>query len=263
MNETTKHAPGTFCWPELSTSDPAAAKKFYGGLFGWTAKDDQVSPDMVYTMFQLEGKELAAAHALMPEQKKMGIPPHWLSYISVDNVDDALSKVTSLGGKVGAGPFDVMDAGRMGVAFDPVGAAFGLWQPKKHIGARLVDQPGTLVWTELLSSNVDVTGKFYSNLFDWGQQLNEVGPMKYTVFMRGDKPAGGMMQISPDMGKVPPNWMPYFGVTDPDGTAANTTKLGGKVAMPPADIPNVGRFAVLQDPQGATFGIIRFLPRSQ
>src|ERR1700682_1565383 len=117
-------------------------------------------PNGVYTMFKLDDKELGAAATLPAEQKAHGVPPHWLSYISTANVDETLEKAKSLGGSVVAGPFDVMDAGRMGVVQDPMGAAFGVWQANKHIGARVIDQPGTLVWTELLTSNADAARDF-------------------------------------------------------------------------------------------------------
>src|SRR5262249_40580540 len=147
--------------------------------------DLPMGPDAVYTMFTLDEKQLGAATTQQPQQKQMGVPPHWLPYISSDSVDETLQRAGTLGGKVIAGPFDVMDAGRMGVIQDPTGAVFAVWQANKHIGARLVGQAGTLAWTELISTNTDAARQFYSRLFDWGIQLHEMGPMTYTVFMRG------------------------------------------------------------------------------
>jgi uncharacterized protein len=259
MTEISRHQPGTFCWPELATTDQAAAKKFYTGLFGWTFTDQPVGPGSVYTIFQLDKKDVAAAHQMGSDMQ--GIPPHWLSYVSVATADDALEKGKSLGGKVMMGPFDVMEAGRMGVLQDPTGGTFAVWQGKEVIGVRVLDQPGSLMWTELMSKDVEVTRQFYTKLFNWETELHEMGPMKYFVLKRGDTPAGGMMQITPDMGAMPTSWMPYFGVDDVGGSAAKVAELGGRLMIPPSDIPNVGRFSVFQDPQGATLGIIRFLPR--
>src|SRR5436190_9619730 len=115
MNESTKHAPGSFCWPELATTDPAAAKKFYSELFGWGINEVPIGPDAVYTMFTLDGKEISAAHQMDPQQTAQGVPPHWLSYIATASADETLANAKQLGGNVIAGPFDVMDAGRMGV----------------------------------------------------------------------------------------------------------------------------------------------------
>lgn len=258
----TNHLPGTFCWPELATTDQAAAKKFYTALFGWGINDQPTGPDAVYSMFTVGGREVAAARSMDPQQKSMGIPPHWFSYISAKNADETLAKARALGGKVAMDAFDVMDAGRMGIVFDPTGAAFGVWQANKNIGAHLLDRPGTLVWTEQMSTDAEASRNFYSKLFDWGVQLHEMGPMTYTVFLRGEMPAGGLMQITPDMGRMPSNWLPYFGSDNVDATTAKAVELGGTAIMPPADIPNVGRFSVIQDPQGATFGLLKFLPRS-
>ncbi len=260
LNETTVHAPGTFCWPELTTSDQAAAKTFYSTLFGWTFTDSQMGPDSVYTMFQIDGKPLGAATALDPQRKAQGVPPHWLSYVSIANADESAAIAKELGGTVIAGPFDVMDAGRMAMLLDPAGSAFALWQPGKHIGAQVIDQPGTLVWTELMTTNADVTREFYSKLFGWGVQLHPMGPMTYTVFKRGEAPAAGMMQMTPDMGNTPSHWLPYFGADDVNAIAAKAGTLGGRAIVPPADIPGIGRYSIIQDPQGATFGIIKFLP---
>lgn len=261
MSEVTQHAPGTFCWPELATKDPLAAKAFYSALFGWGIKDQDMGPMGVYTVFTLNGKEVAAAHGMDPNQSAQGVPPHWFSYISADNVDASLEEAKKLGGNVLGGPFDVADNGRMGIVLDATGAAFGIWQANKTIGIQLLDQAGTLVWNELLSSNAGAIQDFYAKLFGWGIQLHDMGPVKYTVYTRGEVPAAGMMQMTADMGPMPSNWLPYFGSDDVDATAAKTRELGGSVMMPPGDVPNIGRFTVLQDPQGAVFGIFKFLPR--
>src|SRR3954452_18694064 len=105
--------PGSFCWFELATTDQAAAKKFYGGLFGWTAYDNPMGPDAVYTMFQNHGKNVGAAYTLMPDQLQQGIPPHWGTYVAVANVDESTAKAKTLGATVLAGPMDVSEHGRM------------------------------------------------------------------------------------------------------------------------------------------------------
>src|SRR5205085_6159427 len=114
--------PGDFCWFDLATSNQAAAKKFYGGLFGWTANDNPMGPDAFYTMFQLRGKNVGAAYTLMPDQIQQGIPPYWGTYVAVTNVDEAIEKARTLGGSVLAGPMDVAEHGRMAVLHDSTGA---------------------------------------------------------------------------------------------------------------------------------------------
>jgi len=256
------HPQGTFCWPELSTKDPAGAKKFYSSSFGWTIVDQDMGPQGVYTIFNLNDQPVAAAHQMDPHQQSQGIPSHWLSYIAVNSADETLAKVTSLGGKVLMGPFDVFDLGRMGVAQDPHGAAFAVWQAKTMKGVGVKDQASSLVWTELMTTDADKARDFYTKLLGYKSEIMEMGPMKYTVLKVGDTPVGGMLKITPDMGPVPPNWMPYFGVDDCDGFVKKAVGNAATSCMPPTDIPNVGRFAVLQDPTGAMFSVIKFLPRS-
>jgi predicted enzyme related to lactoylglutathione lyase len=146
----------------------------------------------------------------------------------------------------------------MAVIQDPQGAVFSLWQPVKHIGAELVNVPGAFCWNELYTHDIDASGAFYTKLFGWSAKTAEMGNgMSYTSFMNGDWPAGGMMEIQKEWGEVPPNWSIYFAVDDCDATCEKIKKLGGKVDNPPMDIPEVGRFAVCADPQGAYFAVIK------
>jgi predicted enzyme related to lactoylglutathione lyase len=233
------------------------AKAFYTELFGWSAIDNPAGPDMVYTMLQIEGKDVAGLYQMSEEQRSQGMPPHWLSYVSVANVDERAAKAKSLGGQVLQEPFDVMDVGRMALVQDPTGAVLALWQPRAHIGARLANVPGARSWNELATNDTQVAGEFYTRLFDWGTQVQEMGPTTYTTFMNGERMNGGMLQITEEWGDVPPHWMVYFTVEDCDGSAEKAKELGGEIIVPPRDIPPVGRFAVVQDPQGAAFTIIR------
>jgi predicted enzyme related to lactoylglutathione lyase len=258
MPEVTAHAPGSFCWFELNTSDPAAAKTFYKGLFGWQGEDMPAGPDMVYTMLRLRGLEVGALCGLQPEQKAHGIPPHWMTYIAVESADAAAEKAASLGGTVLAGAFDVMDVGRMAIIQDPQGATFCVWQAKAHIGARLVGETGAFGWDELWTTDRKKAAEFYKGLFGWGAKEGSMGEQGiYTEWQSGGQSIGGMMEIMPEMGPVPPNWLPYFMVDDCNATAEKASATGGKLMVPPTDIPNVGRFSVVQDPQGAVFAIIK------
>jgi uncharacterized protein len=241
-----KYEPGMFCWIELATKDAAASKTFYTSLFGWMAKDMPM-PDGVYTILQKDGHDLGAMY------QSKDIPPNWASYISVENADDSAKKAQSLGANVLAPPFDVMDIGRMAVIADPQGASFCIWQPKKHIGATIRGETNTLCWNELMTSDVAAARDFYKGLFGWNLELSP----QYTEIHVGPVPVGGMMQITPDMMGTPPNWAPYFSVDDCDATVEKAKSLGAQVYVPPTDIPNVGRFALLADTQGATFEVIK------
>jgi uncharacterized protein len=257
LAETPRYAPGTFCWIELGTSDGEAAKKFYAELFGWTANDNPIGPDMVYTMLQLDGKDAGALYKMPPDMTEQGIPPHWLSYVSVASADETAAKAKELGGTLMKEPFDVFDVGRMAVVQDPTGAVFALWQPRKHQGAAITNVPNSFCWNELATKDAARAGEFYTKLFGWSANTQQFGPMNYTSFMNGERPAGGMYEPTPEMGDIPPHWLVYFAVADCDATAQKAASLGAKTLAPPADIPGVGRFAILTDGQGAAFGIIK------
>jgi predicted enzyme related to lactoylglutathione lyase len=258
MVEFSSHAPGTFCWPELSTTDQKGAVAFYRALLGWDVTDQPIGPTETYSMFTLRGLEVAAAYTMRPEERQHGGPAHWNAYVSSSDVDESAKRAQELGGKVLAPPFDVMDAGRMAVLQDPTGAVISVWQPKRHIGAKILREPGALGWTELLTNDTAAAETFYTQLFGWKAKVSP----EYTEFSVGSTPDAGMMKIDPKWGNVPPHWMPYFQVNDCDGTAANATAGGGQIHVSPSDIPNVGRFAMLADPQGAAFSVITLTQHS-
>jgi uncharacterized protein len=258
MTEMTKYEHGQFCWADLGTSDANAAKKFYGELFGWKAVDMPAGPDMTYTMLNKGDKDVAALF----HQTQPGVPPCWNNYVSVTNVDDAAKKASELGGKIIKAAFDVMDAGRTAVLQDPTGAVVSVWQGNKHAGARLLAEPGAMCWNERMTNDVDRAATFYTKLFGWSARIVDVGGgQKYTLFDRKDgsktTETAGMMQIQKAWGPVPPNWLVYLATTDVDASAKKANSLGGKVFAKPEDIPNIGRFAVIQDPQGAMFALFK------
>jgi len=257
MQETPEYKPGTFCWVELATSDGEAAKTFYTQLFGWTSVDHPMGPDMVYTMLQLDGKDVGALYKMMPEQAAQGIPPNWLSYVSVTNADAATEKAKAAGATILKEPFDVMTVGRMSVVQDPTGAVFALWQAGDSKGAAIYNVPGSLCWNELMTTDTAKDKEFYTTLFGWGANTQNFGNFEYTMFQNGDRGAGGMLQITPEMGPIPSNWLVYFSVDDCDAKVQIATELGAKICKPADNVPGVGRFAILTDPQGAAFAIIK------
>lgn len=261
--EISKHTPGTFCWAELSTTDQDAAKKFYTQLFGWGASDLPIGPDSTYTMLQIKGKDVAALSQLTPELKSAGVPTHWLPYISVESADEAAKAVTAAGGKLMMEPFDVFDSGRMTVAADPTGASFGLWQPRNHIGARFINENNTVCWNELATRDTSAAKKFYGKVFGWNDVTKDASATPYTEFYLGDpkdlKAAGGMIAMTEEWGDAPPHWTVYFAVNDCDAAVEKAKSLGGTILVPPMDVPEVGRFSLLQDPQGGYFSVIKLI----
>jgi len=256
MSEYTKHEPGTFSWVELGTTDQAGAKAFYTELFGWSFNDSEMEPGNFYTMFMLRNKPVAAGYKM--GERMAGIPPHWLCYVTVASADDAARKVTELGGKVMMAPFDVMTYGRMTVVQDPTGATLALWEAREHIGVGIRNEPSSIVWSELLTGDTAAASKFYTGLFGWRAEERNMGTMTYTAFWKGEERVGGMMPLSPEMGQLPPHWVTYFGSQDVDATAERAKSMGGKVMAPPFDVPGIGRFAWLTDPQGASFCLAKF-----
>jgi predicted enzyme related to lactoylglutathione lyase len=257
MPEVTKHEPGSFCWPELATTDAGGAKKFYTTLFEWGYEDSSAGPDMIYTTLKKGAKRVGALYGLGPDQK--GVPPHWNTYVSVAAADETATKAKELGGKLLMEPFDVMDIGRMAIVEDQQGARICIWEARKHIGAEVVNEPGSLCWAELDTTDMESAKRFYTGLFGWGARVGgeAANQTEYTEFQLGGTSIGGMMKIPKEWGPVPPNWLVYFAVSDCDAAAKKAGGLGGSAIVPPTDIPGAGRFAVLSDPQGAVFAIYK------
>ena len=255
MSRVTEYAAGTPCWVELATPDLEAAKTFYTALFGWGYEFGPEESDF-YTLPRLQDTTVAGMMTQGEQERAQDVPPMWRTYVSVASADDTAAKVAGLGGTVVAEPFDVLDVGRMAVFLDPEQALVAVWQPRQHVGAGIVDEPGAYCWSELTTNDVPGAKRFYGGLFGWEADDKP----DYTEWKVGDRVVGGMLPITPEMGGVPPCWTTYFAVDDCDTTATTATAHGGAVLVGPRDIPDVGRFAVVADPQGAVFAIIRMSP---
>jgi predicted enzyme related to lactoylglutathione lyase len=258
-----KHAPGDFCWIELATTDQAAAKIFYASLFGWAVEDSPMGPNDFYSMFSLEGRNTGAAYTLRKEQREQGVPPHWMLYIAVESADAAAAKAAELGGKVLAPAFDVMDVGRMAVMQDPTGATFCVWQAKSHFGTGIAGVDGTLCWADLSTPDRERAGKFYSKLFGWEIGKEEEDPAhSYWHLKNGENFIGGIPPESYNKPGVPPHWLAYILTLNCDASADKAKQLGATLFVPPMSMEGVGRFAVVADPQGATFAIFQAANRA-
>jgi predicted enzyme related to lactoylglutathione lyase len=215
-----------------------------------------------YYIFQLEGQGMGGGYQMGGPQFE-GVPPHWMPYVWVDSVDATVKRAAEMGGKVVAPPMDVPDVGRMAFLQDPQGAHFAIFTGRENQGAaRLAPKPGTFSWTELMTPDDAAARQFYCKLLGWSFTETPMGQgMTYTVFQLGGKPAAGMMKMSgPQFQGVHPHWASYLSVADCDAVAARAAEMGAKVLVPPRDVPNTGRFSVLQDPTGAVFAIIAFVP---
>jgi len=257
MPEVTKYEPGTPSWIDMGTSDLEGAIAFYSGLFGWEIEIG--APELGrYSNALVRGKPVAG----LADQQEPGMPIFWATYISVDDVDQTVDKVKKANGSVIVEPMDVMEYGRMAVTMDSGGTPISFWQPNEHIGAAIVNEPGTLCWNELTTRAVDESIEFYGAVVGWEAQKMDYGDGSYYMWNLNGKPVGGMMPMEGDMWppEVPDHWMVYFAVDDTDASAAKVIELGGQVPVPPTDIP-AGRFAVANDPQGGHFSIIKMAPQ--
>jgi len=259
MAESKPYTTGEFCWNECGTRAPEEVKKFYAALFGWTMQDVPMpGPEAaMYTLLQVNGKDVGGLYEMKGPQFE-NVPPHWLSYIYAEDVDALVEKSESLGAKTMAEPFDVPGVGRMAMVMDPTGAMFSIFNPSQHGGAaRMGEHHGGFCWNELMTTNADKAGAYYTKLFPWTSETTQGVSGPYTVFKKGETMCAGMMQIQPQMGPIPSNWMAYVTVTDCDATVKKALEMGGKALMPGMDIPDMGRFAVLQDPSGAAFSVFQ------
>lgn len=253
MGKRAEHRPGTFSWTDLSTTDQDAAKTFYAELLGWQIEDMPAGEGVSYSMASIGGQSVAAISAQPQQQRDAGVPPVWNSYITVPSVDDAARRAGDLGATVHAGPFDVLDAGRMAVVQDPQGAFFLLWEARQNIGARLVNASGALSWNELHTTDIHAAERFYGELLGWSFDTMESSPMPYRIIKRKDGGTNGGLTATMNE-QEPPHWLVYFGCDELAGSAARAKELGGRVWAGPMDI-GVGSIAVLSDPQGAAFAL--------
>lgn len=253
MGKRERYEPGAFCWVDLATTDPAGAKAFYGELFGWEAEDMPAGESGMYTMLSLDGDVVCAIYELDAGRREQGIPPHWFSYVSVEDAGATAARARELGGMVYGEAFDVLDAGRMAIVQDPTGAVFGAWQPRSHIGARRVNEPGCLSLNQLNTHDPERATGFYGDLFGWDiHQVNDDVPPYWGIDNNGSL-NGGMMGM--DVRGAPSHWLVYFVAEDLDAAAARIGQLGGTVIVSPMSVPPENRILVALDPQGAAFAL--------
>ena len=254
MTEATTGVANKPVWVDLSSSDPAASREFYSKLFGWNV---EVAPDPQYGGYGLAkigGKDVAG---IGPKQSPEG-PTAWMVYIGTPDADDLARKVQAAGGQVIAPPFEVADQGRMAVFQDPTGAFISAWQPRA-MGGFQTNAPNTFGWAELNSRGIERAIPFYNKVFGWTHKTSEMGEgaPPYTEFQVGGESIAGGQEMNPMVpAEVPSYWMVYFNVDDVDKSFKNATEAGGQEMMAPQDFPG-GRFAILSDPQGAAFGLLK------
>lgn len=258
MPERTTYEPGTPSWVDLGTSDLDAARSFYGELFGWEAWEPAPAEQTGgYAMFRKDGKLVAGVGPLQDDSQ----PVAWSTYVSTDDLDGLTSRARDAGATVMVEPTQVMEAGRMAFFMHDAAGVIGAWEPGQHKGAELVNEPGSLSWNELHTRDVAAAKEFGQSVFGWTASEWDMGEGGlYTIFNLGEDGVAGATDMVPE--GAPPHWLTIFAVDDADAATAKARELGGSVMVEPMDAEGVGRFAILTDPQGATFGVIKNAPQS-
>jgi predicted enzyme related to lactoylglutathione lyase len=242
-------------WADLATSDAEAAREFYGKVFGWKS---EVNPDPQYggyALAKVDGKDVAG---IGPKQMDEA-PTAWTVYIGTQDAEDTVKKAQAAGGNVIVPTMAVGDQGKMAIIQDPSGAMIGVWQAQNMTGAQLIDKPNSMGWAELNSRGVDKAKPFYTKLFNWGEKKTPAqgDNPEYTEFQAGGQSIAGAMEMNPMVpAEVPSYWMVYFNVDSVDKAFKKVTDAGGKEMLAPQDMPG-GRFAIVSDPQGASFGLLK------
>jgi predicted enzyme related to lactoylglutathione lyase len=246
---------GRFVWYGLMTTDIAAARTFYAKVMGWSTQDAS-PPGGAYFLF-FAGKSLVSGLMELPaDARAMGVPPNWIGYVAVDDVDAAAARLVALGGTVHIPPTDAPGISRFAIVSDPQRARFVLlkWhQPALHALPAL-GTPGRVGWHELLAADGAQAFPFYGDLFGWRKADANVGPVgTYQLFAAGGQTIGGMF-TKPATVRVP-FWLYYFTVSDIDAAAERVKANGGQLLEGPADMSGGSWIAQCMDPQGAMFGL--------
>lgn len=247
---------GVFCWVDLATTDPEAAKPFYRGLFGWEFHDMPVENAPPYSMAFKGDRQVAALFLMPDDMRAQGIPSHWQSYINVDDLGDAVQRWQQQGGKVLEPDCEIVEAGRMAVVQDPTGAIVHLWQAKNHIGAGVVNEVNTYCWPELQTRGAEQAAAFYAAVFGWDTEAGEALPDYIVGKVNGQYNCGIFdLERANLPAEIPPHWEVYFNVASLDAALDRLQQLGGKALTEPMTIEE-GRFATVADPQGAVLTLI-------
>jgi predicted enzyme related to lactoylglutathione lyase len=246
--------PGEFCWINMLTPQPAEAREFFGKLLGWSYFE---MPGIGHGV-QVGGNDIGGLFDLEGPNTPVGTPPLIGVMVKVESADATCAKVTALGGKAKPA-FDIMDQGRMAVCFDPNGAEFDVWEPKKMLGTAVdSSRHGAPSWFETMTTDVDRASKFYSGLFGWTPEVKQSPGFTYTTFKNGATDVAGMLEIAPSMGEMRPHWVTYFTVTDAEEAAREAVELGATLCRRVQEVPGVGRFCGITSPQGVTFCVIEY-----
>jgi len=248
---------GRFVWRDLMTTDIETSQEFFQKLLGWDTEVFDMGPNGTYTMFKL--RDAPTFGGITQLDGSHGALPHWLSYISMDDVDDFCVRASEMGATVAVEPGDIPGIGRFAVLADRQGANFSVFsEPVKSA----VDEPGegnlphgAVVWNELMTGDVEAATAFYTRMFDWDSEVADVGIGPYTLLRNGSTLVAGMNKKPDDMPVSA--WTIYFEAADIDKAVERVGELGGQILFPVMEIPRTGRITWATDPAGAVFGMMQ------
>jgi predicted enzyme related to lactoylglutathione lyase len=245
---------GEFCWINMLTPQPDEACRFFAQLLGWTYGE---IPGMGYSVLA-GGHHIGGLFDLEGPNTPPGTPPLIGVMVKVDSADATSEKALALGGKT-MPAFDIMDAGRMAVCYDPNGANIDVWEPKKNPGTEVDSNVhGAPSWFETMTTDAGRATRFYAQLFGWTAEVRPMPNLEYTTFKLNGEYVAGLHAITPEMGNVAPHWATYFTVDDVDATAREAVNLGGTIVVPLQTVEGVGRFCGIRSPQGVMFHAITY-----
>lgn len=238
---------GTIAWRELMSPKPEDSERFYSELFAWKIKAVPFGPT-TYRLVDCGPKQIAG----IMQFDKAGIPPHWVSYVNVDDVDATAKLATDAGGRIGNPPTDIPNVGRFAVLLDPMNAvtvAFKSANPSPESTERPV--PGEFCWEQTNTTDPDKAAAFYEKVYGWKATSFDADP-RIKIFTVGDKQIATMMQAPPG---VPAHWLTYVAVAKLAEARDRVKRLGGKIMVDEIPVPKMGVISVIQDNVGAALGL--------
>jgi predicted enzyme related to lactoylglutathione lyase len=240
---------GKAIWHDLVTEDPAAAERFYEGLFGWSFQKTTATGGHAYSVARSGSVWVAGIIAVDPPTDGKTFS-RWLPYFSVGDVDRAVETSVSAGGTVAATARNV-PLGRVAAIVDREGAVIGL--ARSDIGdpddSTTAAAPGRVIWTELLTNNVAAATEFYRRVIGFDVRTIERRGGKYRLLGNNGIDRAGLLENPvPDW---TPIWLTYFGVKDAAAAAVRAEELGGQILVPVSPELREGTMAVVRDPTGA------------
>lgn len=238
--------PGTFVWFELETRDLDDAQAFYREVFGW-ATEGEAAGEVAYEMIAVAGQTIGGYRKLRTRGE-----PYWASFLSVPHLIDAIASVKGAGGRHIDDVVETPGLGKSVEIVDAVGAKVHLVRRRGGDDPLRPRPPGTVLWNELVTRLPDRAVDFYKAAFGYTSKRVEIATGgAYHILQVGAVGKAGIVCRD-----TSPRWMPYVHVTDCDQALARAIAAGGKVVESPTDVPQIGRYAVFADSQGAELAMM-------